>query len=61
MEVKDITLTKEQYKRICALDSILLLSCTNEEQADQMMSIIKNRINQKEKLCAQPTTATHSL
>lgn len=61
MVEKNLTLTKEQYKRICVLDSILLLTCTDEKQADQMMNIIKNRISQKEKLCAQPTTATHSL
>lgn len=57
---KESTLTEEQYRRICILDSILFASCTNEEQADQMIRIIKNRKKQKEKLCAQLTTATHS-
>lgn len=49
---KNMKLTAEDYKKICILDSILFASCTNEEQADQMVRIIKKR--QKEKLCAKP-------
>jgi hypothetical protein len=50
---KNMELTAEDYKKICILDSILFVSCTNEEQAEQMIRIIQNR--QKEKLCAKPT------
>lgn len=38
---KNMELTAEDYKKICILDSILFASCTNEEQADQMVRIIK--------------------
>lgn len=50
---------KEKDKSIYALDAMLLENCTTKEQEQQMLRIIHNR-NQKEKLCAKPTTATHS-
>lgn len=57
---KEMELTEEQYKKVCVLDSILFASCTNEEEVNQMIQIIKNRKKQKEKLCVKPTTTTHS-
>lgn len=43
MKQKEMNLTPEQYKTACILDSILIASCTNEEQSEQMIKIIKNR------------------
>lgn len=60
MKVKEITLTPEEYKKVCVLDAILFASCTNKEQSEQMLRIIRNRKMKNKKLCVQPTTATHS-
>lgn len=56
MKGKKQTLTSEQIKRAYTLDKILFSCCTNKEQSDQMLRIMK----QRKKLCVQPTTATHS-
>ena len=60
MKEKEMILTPEEYKKVCALDAILFASCTNEEQSEQMLRIIKSRKMKNKKLCVQPTTATHS-
>lgn len=50
---------KEKDKSVYALDAMLLANCTTKEQEQQMLEIIQKR-KQKEKLCAKPTTVTHS-
>lgn len=60
MTDKEKTLTPEEYKRVCILDAILFASCTNEDQASQMVRIIENRKKQKEKLCVESAKTTHS-
>ena len=59
MTCKERKLTSEENEVTKIFDALLLASCTTKEQEQQMLKIIQKR-KQKEKLCAKPTTVTHS-
>jgi len=56
MKEKEIILTPEEYKKVCVLDAILFANCTNEDQSEQMLRIIRSRKTKNKKLCVQSLT-----
>ncbi len=57
MDQRNLSLTKEQNRNICILDSILMASCTNEEEADQMINIIRRRKKELVQTSANETSS----
>lgn len=43
MQEKNLELTEEQYLEVMAMDAKLYACCTNKEQSEQMLRIMRNR------------------